>query len=206
MGFASLAIVKRNKSIITEREHKVAAPTIDMMWRIVLGVGMLPTLFVYVLSLTKSKTPRYSVDTVEKRMRILQGPMLPKTPTDNIAPGLGENRFPSFLPVGAVEENEDHEMPPPDRRSEINVERYSQPANSCHISSPSPSRDTWIEELPSAFSREGMKQYFWAERNWKLLAGTSIVGLRLNLPSRALKSTTLVRYLSFGVPRVTELP
>ena len=187
IGFVALAIVKRNKSIITETEHRVAAPIIDVMWRIVLGVGMLPTLFAYVLSLTKSETPRYSVDAAEKRLRILRSPTLPEAPEDSIALGHRENRFLSIPSIGAAEENENHEISPLDKRSEINLARYSQPANSSHISAPSPGRNTWIEELPTTFSREGMKQYFWVERNWKLLAGTCICWFALEFTFSNLK-------------------
>ena len=160
MAIVALAIVNRNMSPVTEIENKHATRTIDMMWRIVIRAGILLTFFANVLSLTKSETSRYQLDATETRLRVIQGPILPEAVTRNTSFELQENVFPSFSSVGVAAINDVDGVAPPVQTSNISNQHNSLSVNVCPTTLPSPRRNRWIEELPNAFSRKGIKQYF----------------------------------------------
>jgi PHS family inorganic phosphate transporter-like MFS transporter len=64
--FALLGIANSHGLSHDETNHDIAAPILDIVWRIVIGVGALTSLFAIVLRITIPETPRWLLTTKPK--------------------------------------------------------------------------------------------------------------------------------------------
>jgi hypothetical protein len=147
-------------------------------------VGVLPTIVTYIISLTRSETPRYAVHKDGHRQRLLSQQILLEGLGGAVATGTGRNR----AAVSCVERDSNQELRTTSLGRRSDPQREAQELN---MDTPTTTVNMWIEPMPKPFTRVGIKQHFWTYGNWRRLAATSLCwfalsislcGLRINDP------------------------
>ncbi|OQO13274.1 hypothetical protein B0A48_01502 [Cryoendolithus antarcticus] len=173
---------------ISGNDH--AAVGIDILWRIVVGVGAVPAAIAIIFRWTIPESGRYTIavkqdakTALSDTRRVYANPPASTSAiaTDqlelqelapNEAPSrdyLQPNRHdtPQVSPEPSTRDDENYTLDPPEADIGIDSAEYTLPSD---------------EKPYTQFTRKALHQYFIAEGNWRYLAGTSLAWLILDFP------------------------
>jgi PHS family inorganic phosphate transporter-like MFS transporter len=205
----SLAAVEAFKSQITNTELSCGAEdlncfrAVDRLWRLVVGLGVIPALIALVFRFTIPESPRYKLDVLQNVTAVFED-----TKDYFGAPELdAEGGEMDVFPTSPIPHDSHHDASRRSSNSEIMpdevIESDSDNEQMPHISAPQPpSQPIQLSPddpkfVPPLASWADAKQFFITEGNWLYLLGTSLSWLFLDFAfyGLGLSSPEIVRHI-----------
>ena len=205
----SLAAVQGFKSQITDKELSCGKEdlncfrAVDRLWRLVVGIGIVPALIALVFRFTIPESPRYKLDVLQNVTAVFED-----TKDYFGAPELdAEGGEMDILHTSTVAHDSHHNGSRRSSNSEITldevIENDSDNEQAPHVSAPQPSHPPVQlppgdpNYIPPLASWKDAKQFFIIEGNWLYLLGTSLSWLFLDFAfyGLGLSSPEIVRHI-----------
>jgi PHS family inorganic phosphate transporter-like MFS transporter len=176
-GLGSLRMLSHDRGLSsTEMNHDVAAPVIDSVWRLVVGVGCIPAFFAIIWRLSIPESPRYLLEVEKNAAAALESaaevyPDAAKAVNRANAPSI--NVSASAQLSNSDDPNDNPNSSPVRGRTTGELSGNSGDENGPH------KQETFLESVRGKWRR--MKAVLVKNGTWRMLAGVSICWFLLDL-------------------------
>jgi PHS family inorganic phosphate transporter-like MFS transporter len=204
IGYGVTKGLCQRHNVTTETQHEIIAPVLDMVWRIVIGVGAIPALLAVIARLSIPESPRFILDVndnANEAIETLDRKRFARPDLRNSAHsplrdhGAGISQFSNGEAANSQgvtsqpeqRTQEDNIAQPHERTNSIRIEHSSMSQEKNRL--PPPGQQAPLEattthqggsisrrasQAPQYTVPESWNQFFCKEGNWQSLAGTSL--------------------------------
>lgn len=185
------------------REDDACIRAIDRLWRLVVGIGIVPAVIALAFRFTIPESPRYKLDILQNVQSVFKdtqdyfgGPeidpeggeldVLPTAPVPTQVPSRRSSNSSNIAPDEIFDSDSESEHSP-----------VPHPGQAQRSSTPVPLTSGDPNFIPPLASRQDAKKFFIDEGNWRYLLGTSLSWLFLDFAFYGLgmSSPDIVRYV-----------